>query len=228
MNRLVLFDIDGTLVSGKCGHKDAFIHALNEVYGVDVELQWERYRGFTDQMIMEDALAEHDMDRHEINAKLKECIASMDKSFRKSLPKNPIHLLPGAIEGLDALKGKAMLGLVTGNMEPIAKAKMESVGLWDRFSVGGFGSDDIDRANLVRIAMKRAEKLGFHPETKDGKIMNAFLVGDTAYDVKAGKSAGVMTIAVLTGGIPADALKAAGCDYLLTDLTGTKLMEIVL
>ncbi len=121
----------------------------------------------------------------------------------------------GAKELLQTLDNKkTLLGLVTGNLKSIARGKMKRAGLNNYFKVGGFGSDDENRTNLVKIAIKKVED-GFGFKFND----NIFLVGDTPKDILAGKEAGVKTIAVATGNYAEIDLEKEKPDLVLKDLT---------
>ena len=126
--------------------------------------------------------------------------------------------MPGVRELLKELAERnVLIGLVTGNLEPIARGKMELLGLSQYFKVGGFGSDDIKRVNLVRLAIKRAEEsFNFQPDN------NVFLFGDAPQDIKAAKEAGVKAIRVTTGVYSKEDLLRCDPDYILEDLTDTK------
>ena len=132
--------------------------------------------------------------------------------FNKVVKDENITVLDGVPELLEELKrNNVLIGLLTGNLEHIARAKLTRVGLNDYFKLGGFGSDDIDRANLVKIAISRAkEKFNFN-----GSV---FLVGDAPKDMEAGKQAGVKNIGVATGKYSMEQLKAAGANFTIPNL----------
>ena len=144
--------------------------------------------------------------------------------FDKVVAEEKMLVLGGVPELLEELKeNNILIGLVTGNLEPIARAKMKKVNLNDYFKLGGFGSDDINRANLVRLAIKRAEDLGFIFEN------NVFLVGDALRDVKAGREAGVKIIGVATGRYSREELLVAGADFATQDLKNKEeILKIIL
>lgn len=214
MNKLTLFDIDGTLIKGTKGHKAAFSKAFKKVYGVDTSINIINTYGMTDQQIMIDVLKKKGLKESDIKPKLKECMKVSVDYFSKIVDSEEIAVLDGVRELLEELhKRNVLMGLVTGNLEPIAKGKLKRVGLDHYFKLGGFGSDDINRTNLVRIAIKRAnDNFGF--ELDD----NVFILGDTPKDIKAGKEAGVKTIGVATTIYSKEQLKHAGADFVLDNL----------
>ena len=109
-----------------------------------------------------------------------------------------------------------LLGLVTGNLEKIAQAKLKKIGINHFFKIGGFGSDHINRANLVKIAIKRAKK------HFDFDINNRiFHFGDAPQDMRAAREAGVIPIGVTTGIFSADDLELAGAYRVVPNLKNT-------
>lgn len=221
---LVLFDIDKTLIHSTEGHKDAFSEAFRSVYGVPTEMDLVRHNGMTDQAIIYSVLTEAGLSEAEITAKISECMQVMDAYYLTNCMRNTITPMDGVLELLAELKQHdVLMGLVTGNLEGIARAKMKQIGANDYFLVGGFGSDHISRAELVKIAVKKAvENCGFVANN------NVFLVGDTPKDIAAGIEAGVKTIGV-AGGINSVAdLTAAQADFVLISLLEKeRFLEIV-
>ncbi|MDZ4170653.1 MAG: HAD hydrolase-like protein, partial [Methanobacteriaceae archaeon] len=104
---------------------------------------------------------------------------------------------------------------LTGNMESIAYAKLNHVGLGHYFKLGGFGSDSYYRPNLVPLAIKRAQ----NNFSFNGNKKNTFVVGDTPLDVDAGLKAGINTIGVASGDYSLIELKKSGANFILNDLT---------
>jgi len=219
MNKLVLFDLDKTLLFGIAAHRKAFHEAFKEIYGVDTTIDIIDHQGMTDQQIIIRVLKKLRFSDSEIKPKLKECMRFMAEEFEKAAEQEKIVPLPGAKELLEELsKRNVLLGMVTGNLEPIAWCKLQKAGLNPYFRFGTFGSDAIERNTLVKIALKKAkEEFGFE---LDGN--NAFLLGDTPRDVVAGKTAGVKTIGIATGDFSTEELKEAGADFVLEDLKDTK------
>lgn len=221
---LVLFDIDKTLIHSTEGHKDAFSEAFRSVYGIPTEMDLVKHNGMTDQAIIYAVLTEAGLSETEIAAKIPECMQVMDAYYLTNCMRNKITPMDGVLELLAELKQHdVLMGLVTGNLEGIARAKMTQIGANDYFLVGGFGSDHISRAELVRIATKKAvETCGFVASD------NVFLVGDTPKDIAAGIEAGVKTIGV-AGGINSVAdLTAAQADFVLISLLEKeRFLEIV-
>ncbi len=225
MKKLVLFDIDKTLIKSSKGHNIAFSKAFKKVYGIDTNIDIINHHGMTDQQIIIEVLKKNGLDEREINLKLEECMKAMITSFDKFINNDEIIVLDGVQELLKELdKHNILMGLVTGNLEPIARGKLKKVGLNHYFKIGGFGNDDINRTNLVKIAIRRAEE-NFNFQFDN----NVFLLGDAPQDMGAGKKVGVTTIGITTGIYPKEQLENAGADFVLKDLKDTnKLLKIIL
>jgi len=215
MNKLVLFDIDKTLIkSSEVKDKIAFPGAFKKVYGIDTNINVINHHGMTDQQIIIEVLKKKGLDEHTIKARLEECMDVMIEIFNKHNHQDKVVVLDGAKELLEELnKNNILMGLVTGNLEEIAKGKLKKIGLNKYFKVGGFGSDGINRTNLVRLAIKKAED-NFNFEFNN----NVFLFGDAIQDIKSGKEAGIKTIGVTTGIYSEEQLKDAGADFVVENL----------
>ena len=214
MDELVLFDIDKTLMKSSGGHRAVFSESFRIVYGIDTTIDIINSSGLTDQRIIIAVLKKKGLNEQEIMPKIKECMKLMASSFNKVIKNDDAIVLDGVKDLLEELDRRNILtGLVTGNLELIAEARLKKAGLSRYFKVGAFGSDDIIRSNLVRLAIRRAEanfKFKFNN--------NVFVVGDTPLDIMAGKEAGVKTIGVATGTYSKDELKRSGADSVLEDL----------
>jgi len=133
-------------------------------------------------------------------------------------------MMPGVLELISKLEGRGIAaGLVTGNLEKIAHAKLKKIGIDHFFKIGGFGSDHISRTTLVKIAIKRAGR-----KFDLTSPLRAFHFGDAPQDMGAGREAGVVPIGVATGVFSADQLTAAGAEIVLPDLRDTdKILNIL-
>lgn len=225
MNKLILFDIDRTLILGSRAHHKAFSEAFKKVYGVDTNIDIINHHGMTEQQVIIEVLKKNGLNEQKIKSKLKECMKIMIDSFKESIDNDEIILLDGVRGLLEELEeNDFLIGLVTGNLEEIARGKLKKVGINHYFKVGGFGNDDIDRVNLVKLAIKRAEE-NFNFKSNN----NVFLFGDTPHDIKAGKKAGVKTIGVTTGIYSKEQLKNASADVVLENLKDTnKILKLIL
>jgi len=216
MHTLVLFDIDSTLVTGGPATV-SFETAMLEMYGTAGAVDSHDFSGKTDPQIARELLVAAGLEDADVDAGLPglwdRYIAELESRIRD----NPMRLLPGVgglIEALDSEPDVA-LGLVTGNIIRGARVKLGSVGLADRFEVGGYGSDHEVREHLPAIALERAfEAWGvrFPPES-------AVIVGDTPRDVECGKHGGTRTVAVATGRFGREQLEATGADEVFDDFS---------
>jgi phosphoglycolate phosphatase len=219
MKRLILFDIDGTLLSGGPA-KEAFRLAMVEVFGTAGPIDRWEFSGKTDPQIARELLrAEGALDR-DIDRGFPALWERYLSGLESRLPAVPTQPLPGAATLLDALRGEVevALGLVTGNLVRGAELKLGAARLDGPFPVGGFGSDHEERNRLPGVAMDRAHRRWGRAFARDEVVV----VGDTPRDVECGKAHGVKTVAVATGRFTADALEATGPDVTLEDLRDTE------
>jgi phosphoglycolate phosphatase len=225
MDKLVLFDIDKTLVVGSSFHYHALKNALSHVYGIEDPKSLVNMQGMTDLKIICTTLSKENVDLKTIKKGLDECMQLMYQNFKKALQKQDLVVLSGVKQLLEDLEKNGIpMGLVTGNMEAIAWLKLEKVGLNQFFQFGGFGDRVLDRSGLVKNALKISqEKLGLIDNR------NIFLIGDTPRDILGGKQFNVNTIGVATGDFSEKELFTAGADYVLEDLKCTEgVMNIIL
>lgn len=215
MNPLVLFDIDKTLIDRSECHHQAFIHAFKKVYGVDTSVEVINYHGKTDPQIMHEVLLAEGLRENDICPFKNDFLNSMSKYFVANVKYDKIKVMDGAMVLLKELENrKVLLGLLTGNIETIAYAKLNHVELDHYFKLGGFGSDSYYRPNLVLKAKQRAENdFGFLSNKN-----NIFVVGDTPLDVAAGLKADILTIGVASGEYSKDELRNSGAHFVLDDL----------
>lgn len=222
MKRLVLFDMDHTLVSGSTAHAESFRLAFAEVYGIEGSIRSIDTQGKSDRRIIREVLRKEGLDDARIDERLDECIRCMVEHYHH-LPDSP-RPERGVAALLDALSHKeVLLGLVTGNLEEIAHRKLSHAGLADPFVVGGYGSDGEERAELVRIAVRRARSE--HGLAADARVV---VIGDTPRDVEAATANGCEPIGVATGRFSVDDLHKAGATRVFSNLRDTDAVVEVL
>ena len=219
--KLVLFDIDGTLVWTDGAGRRAIHHALTEVFGSIGPADY-RFDGKTDPQIVRDLMRFVGHGDNHIDARMQ---AVFDRYIERlqmelSAPDYQPRVMPGVFELLDALesRGDVVLGLLTGNLAAGARAKLESVGIDPaRFPVGAFGSDHEQRPSLPEVARKRfREYLGVDVEGSD-----CVIIGDTPADVTCGRAIGARAIGVATGRYRAEELMTHGAAAVFQDLSDT-------
>lgn len=221
MQRLVLFDIDGTLLSAAGAAGPPFRAALEQVFGTSGPIDGYSFAGRTDPQIARELLGLAGLDRQRIECDLDRIWEIYLAGLRDTLARVPVRVLPGVPRLLDTLEAdpSAILGLLTGNVREGARLKLEAAELgFDRFLVGAFGSDHADRPELPALAVRRAEERFGH--RFDGK--SVVIIGDTPRDIACGAHLGVRTIAVATGSYSRGELADCGPDYLFDDLTDTE------
>lgn len=214
MRKLLLFDIDGTLLtSGGAGEK-ALSLAVKDCFGVEDDLADVEIAGRTDS-----GIARQIFEKHGQEATADNLAAFYDMYLRhleQELPQRPGQVLPGIVEVLESLQHRddVAVGLLTGNLSRGAELKLTHYGVWDFFEFGAFADDHHDRNELGPFARKRAgEKYGeFAPE-------DIYVIGDTPHDVACGRAIGAQTVALATGRYSADDLRACGADFVFDDLS---------
>ena len=217
MNYLASFDIDNTLVQSSAGHVESLILAIKDTYGLATSINVINHHGMTDQEIIIRILEKYDADDKIVRSKLKKCIDQMQLQYAQIVQSENIVILEGVFNLLTKLDQKGfLLGLVTGNLEKIARAKLKKIGINDFFKFGGFGSDHISRTELVKIAIRRA---GNQFDLDDNNQI--FHFGDAPQDMRAAREAGVTPIGVTTGIFSADELESAGAYQVVPNLKNT-------
>jgi len=197
--RLVLFDIDGTLLTSEGMGRAAMRRALGETFGSPGNPAY-RYDGKTDKQIVRDVMRlEGHTDEH-IDSKMEKLIEMYLDGLRSGAKSGKFNVSPleGVVEVLDALEARqdVVLGLLTGNVETGARIKLAAAGIDpDRFRVNAFGSDHEHRPQLPAIAQRRAsENLGL-----DIAGERMVVIGDTPADIECGRSLGARAIGVASG-----------------------------
>ncbi|HHY00544.1 MAG TPA: HAD hydrolase-like protein [Methanothermobacter sp.] len=220
---LTLFDIDGTLVQGARCHYMAFVHAVSKFYGMEEDISGINYAGKTDPQILREVLEIGGIPEKVIEDNFQDCLDYMVQDYLANVHRENVRTLYGVNDLLKQLKNQnILLGLTTGNLEPIAYAKLGQVGLDGFFAFGGFGSDSPKRPCLVEKALERARK--FHGYEGN----QIFIIGDTPRDVEAAKPFNLFTIAVATGRYSTSELKKTGADFVLKNLKDVKqVMKII-
>lgn len=219
MRTLVLWDIDGTLLTGSAAALRAFNRALVEIYELDTDPARIEYGGKTDSQIALEVLALHNIDEApalDRLAQFHQHYALLVEDAYDELCAG-VQVLPGVHAVLDALdEAGAIQSLLTGNLRPTAELKLRAAGLAGRFNfdVGAFGSDHRNRDELVPIARVKST-------ARFGQLGSVVVVGDTPRDIACGKAGAARTVAVATGHWDAGALRQHEPDVVLEDLTDT-------
>lgn len=221
--RLVLFDIDGTLILTHGAGMRAFYRGLSQVFSLSVESDFINPDGKTDPLIAKECLAHFSQEyrwNDESRASLfASYLACLEEEMEQARSNETIRILPGVTVLLDRLASKPefALGLVTGNLEGGARIKLAKAGLDKYFHFGGYGSDSDDRTTLIRMAIERGRDW-----VAPASVETAFVIGDTPLDVVHGRAAGASVIAVASARYTMADLQACGPDLLVPDLTAVE------
>lgn len=217
MPRIVLFDVDLTLVNTGGAGSQAMNLAFQELFGVPSALAGVSLAGRTDRAILRDLLTRHgippDGTGH-LAAAFQELYV---EKLREVLPQRQGRVLPGVRELLEALRADpaTAVGLQTGNFRASARVKLEHYGLWHLFLDGGFADDSESRPELVAAAIRRVRRAA---GLTDGPAA-VYVIGDTGHDVAAAKANGAVAVGVATGYEDVAALRRHGADLAFPDLS---------
>ena len=213
--RLLLWDIDGTLITtGAAGHR-AISRATAQRFGGNGDLDGVEIAGRTDSGIA------HQILKKQREAVTDESVAAFLELYLElladELPRSKGEVLPGVLPLLQRLQGQSgtALGLLTGNLKRGAQLKLEHYGLWQFFAFGAFADDHHDRNELGAFALTRAEE-GSGTKFEAARVD---VIGDTGHDIACGKAFGARTIAVATGSWPRARLNDCKPDFLFDDLS---------
>jgi phosphoglycolate phosphatase-like HAD superfamily hydrolase len=209
---LLLFDIDGTLLtSGGCGER-ALRAAVKEFFGKDDDLQEIEIAGRTDTSIARQLLRKYAGDE----SRAMDVLEHYLRHLPGLLPERPGRLLPGVSELLAALHARpdVVLALLTGNLHRGAEYKLRHYGVWHYFQFGAFADDHHDRNELGAVALQRARERGI-----EARLERVFVIGDTPHDIACARACGARAVGVATGGSSYEALSAMGADAVLRDFT---------
>jgi phosphoglycolate phosphatase-like HAD superfamily hydrolase len=227
--KLVLFDIDGTILWTDGAGRRAIHTALREAFGgIGPADYW--FDGKTDRQIVRELMRHEGHADAQIDARMEEVLRRYVEELAREVrdAAHPARLLPGVLPLLDALERRddVLLGLLTGNLVEGARVKLEAVGVdFDRFAVGAFGSDDEHRPRLPAIAQRRgAERIGAAIPGGD-----VWVVGDTPADLTCGQAIGARAIGVATGRYSVEELEAHAPAAVFETLADTdRVLEVIL
>lgn len=216
--RLLLFDIDGTLITSGGAGERALCEAMTERFDVEEDLQGITLAGATDALI-----ARLLLEKHGLPVTPENCTALLDAYLQQLAKKLPIHqgrVLPGMIDLLAKLRyhPEFVLALLTGNLIRGAELKLTHYGVWEYFEFGAFADDHHDRNELGHFAKARA--LEIHGE--DFPPERIYVIGDTPKDIACGKAIGAKTVAIATGNYSIEELGTHHPDLLFADFADTQ------
>ena len=212
MTRLVLFDIDNTLLNtGGAGGLGMNL-AFQDMFGISDGFANVEFSGRTDLYILSEGLRQHGIGGgHE--AYLQGFLHSYNRHLRQTLKERKGHLEPGFPHLLEALRRRKGLriGLATGNFSEAAWMKLEHYGIREYFLDGAFGEESLDRAEMVRAGIRRF--------ASDIPPHDVVIVGDTPHDVSSALANGLVPVGVATGSYTVDQLRESGAEIVFQDFT---------
>jgi phosphoglycolate phosphatase len=214
--KLLLFDIDGTLIhTGGAGMR-AIERAFSVIYDVQEAVQGIKADGKTDPLILRE-MFRNTLNRDYLDGEAariyRRYLAYLEEEMKKQ---NPITVLDGVLQILEAisLRDDLKLGTATGNIEEAAWIKLRYSGLDSYFKCGAFGSDSEYRGEIIRLAIERAGRI----LNNGGGFDEVFVIGDTPFDIIHGKAAGATVLGVATGSYSPKHLEMYNPDHLFEDL----------
>jgi len=221
MRKLVLFDIDGTILLTSGAGRRAIVAAISEQVGSTPAMQQVRFDGKTDPQIVAELLEAAGHPGPHLPARIGEICRRYVELLQQELQEpNETTLMPGVLPLLNRLEQEegVMLGLLTGNMAQGAALKLKAGGVDpERFRVGAYGSDSAHRSELPPIAARRAEPyFGRVPSGAD-----VVIIGDTPADIACGTCISARAVAVATGAYTVAELESCSPHAALEDLSDT-------
>jgi phosphoglycolate phosphatase-like HAD superfamily hydrolase len=224
MIRLVLFDIDGTLVrTGGAGVK-AFAKTFATEFNAEDGFERLKFAGRTDTGLVREFFSFHQIEPtpHNYQRFFDHYVFWLDHILRDSKS----EVCAGVwelIRELQALPQAPLLGLLTGNIRLGAEIKLRHFNLWDVFQTGGFGDDHEERDQIAAVARQRGSRL----LGEDLRGEQVVVIGDTPYDIRCARAIGARALAVATGGAKIEDLKLHQPDWAIPDLRAITAREVV-
>lgn len=213
--KLVLFDIDGTLIDTGGAGARSWTWAFERQFGREIDIAEHSTAGMTDPAIARATFREV-MDREPTAEELNRLMAGYQAVLPDYVASSPDYrVLAGVRELLESLThAGVLLGLTTGGLEAAAHAKLGRGQLNHFFPLGGYGSDSEDRTALTRVAVDRGRRM------HDGRLdlAEVYVVGDTPLDIAAAEGVGAVSVGVASGRYGVDELRAAKADHVLASL----------
>jgi phosphoglycolate phosphatase len=215
MIRLVLFDIDGTLIrTGGAGVR-AFAEVFDQVFNARDHFERLKFAGRTDYSLVREFFSFHGVapTGENFGRFFNEYAARLDANLRR----NEITICPGVREFIEhsrSLPEPPVLGLLTGNVRIGAEMKLKRAGLWDAFVTGAFADDHEERDQIAAVARERGAALIGKP-LRDNEVL---VIGDTPFDICCGRAIGARVLAVGTGGSSMEELRHHNPDYLVNNM----------
>ncbi len=219
--RLILFDIDETLITSDGAGRRAISRVLKDRYNIDPSTIKLSMSGKTDPQILNEIMSEAGLDSKEIQSSIPSLIEEYLVHLETEIKETKHYVvhdgIPEVLAALAAMEN-AYLGLLTGNVERGARMKLERFQLNHHFPLGAYGSDSASRLDLPHVAKVRADqhfKTSFEPH-------EIVVIGDSIFDVLCAKHYGAVSLAVNSGRTTREELEAQNPDHLFATLADTQ------
>lgn len=214
--KLILFDIDGTMLRTHGMGHESVVRALSDVAGQPITTDGVFFSGKTDPQIMREVMRVNGLGHRVDAAFLADAQAAYSEAMVASYDNDRVEELAGVRHVVEALAARddVQLSLLTGNYERTAYLKVASIGLEHHFPFGAFGSDAEARSDLPAIGVARAKA----HTGRDFEGHDVIIIGDTEHDITCGRALGVFSVAVATGNYSRHDLAAHRPNLLLDDL----------
>jgi len=212
LTRLLLFDIDNTLLNTGGAGSVAFELAFREMFSIRDGFARVEFSGRTDLYIFSEGLRQHGINGDH-REHLGEFLGRYYGHLRHTLGERKGHLMPGFPPLLEALSQRegVRVGLATGNFSEAAWMKLEHYGIREYFLDGAFGEESLDRAEMLRAGIRRF--------AGDIPPRDVVIVGDTPHDVASALANGLVAVGVATGSYSVDQLRESGAEIVFQDFT---------
>ncbi len=222
LKKLVLFDIDGTLLSVNSINRRILMDALREVYGTEGSAGTHNFAGKMDSVIIYEVLQNTGLSDSVIAEKFDKAKETYIEMFRMHARHTDIILMEGIRELLDKLSASSelMLGLLTGNFEGSGRHKLLLPDINHYFSFGAFADDAASRNELPQVAVDKAYQLTGEKFSEQ----NIIIIGDTEHDIACARVVNAKSIAVATGTYSSEELKKHNPHILYENLTATDIV----
>jgi phosphoglycolate phosphatase len=224
MVRLVLFDIDGTLIrTGGAGVK-AFAKVLQTEFNAIEDMERMKFAGRTDMSLVREFFDFHRIPAN--NSNLERFFDRYVFWLEEMLAHTQTVICPGVLEFISELKAlpePPLLGLLTGNIRLGAEIKLRKAQLWEEFETGGFADDHELREQIAAVARERGGRL-LGQELSGEQVV---VIGDTPHDIRCGRAIGAKVLAVATGGSDYSELELHRPDWLVRDLREIRARQVI-